>query len=242
MLEAECDDVVKETSGTTSVPRWRPRGESKTGSRRLSSVVESEEASAKKRKVELDITSPPRSPVHPLSHPEMSWANALETFRKLAGERVSVRGNGFCWQYAVLAALGALERPTRLTARDYAVSAALLNEMQKRIRVGIYDKWMTPLTPDMRKVLLDMVAPTASKDTGTYGGDVCHRILAQICEISIIVTDETMMQPNSSIQDVKVCCLTISHLEISHSCERHRVLMSHSTEQKDQYVVDQREW
>ena len=54
-----------------------------------------------------------------------------------AGETIAVRGDGFCWEYAVNASFQALENPMLPTDRDYAWLASVLQGTQDHLKKGM---------------------------------------------------------------------------------------------------------
>lgn len=181
---------------------WKERGPD----RRLSSVVEDTRATPP-----AELTSSKKEKNHvapdkkiPTSAP--SWKDTVRKFTQLAGRRIRVLGNGFCWQYAVLAAAGVMESPERPTTRDYFISNVLTEEMQKRLRGGSYRSWLDSGSEYAQRVL-SLTAPATANSSGVYCGDVCHRILASIMQNDILIISPGAINPNrTDVTTTEVTC------------------------------------
>jgi hypothetical protein len=125
--------------------------------------------------------------------------------KDLIGTRVTVKGNGSCWLYAVMAGYGGTldhANPVRglqkaqpektPTARDYRMSSILMRAMQTHV-LGRNKVFMKDAQEQERNVKLILGLKCASDtQNGTWGGTVdTFGVLANLLHVPIIVLDVT---------------------------------------------------
>ena len=65
------------------------------------------------------------------------WALHCRALHDIIGPAVPCRGDGFCWLYAILAGMNALEDPSNpTTKKDVEVSRKYLNALKEHVRSG----------------------------------------------------------------------------------------------------------
>jgi hypothetical protein len=113
------------------------------------------------------------------------------------GERVSVKGNGSCWLYAVLAGVGLMEHARKCkitsksqgenspTSRDFKVSAMVIQKMKIYATTTKWD--MTVMARDaLIQEITSLEAASASR-SGTYGGGLdTYGVLSNMLGIQIV--------------------------------------------------------
>lgn len=136
--------------------------------------------------------------------------------RQLVGARVTVRGDGTCWLYAVMAGLGLLEHVTPAemdglqleklpTKRDYELSAFLAERMKNHVPAmtrmsravtepeGAEGKSKLPKILSayemLQNAMAKLVVATPSKD-GSYGGIDNYTVLSNLLNVQIYVLDQ----------------------------------------------------
>ena len=124
----------------------------------------------------------------------LEWVSATAELRAVLGLPgiVDVLGDGFCWMYAVLAALGVLESPMKPTARDYALVARFLQAVQGYCRYGGAPKSVRENAESMALIEAQKPPPFARLDVGNYGGGkVWFPVLARFLDTAIVALDDT---------------------------------------------------
>ena len=109
------------------------------------------------------------------------------------GLRHAVCGNGSCWMYAFMTAIGVCEHANpcqldaaqmekRPTPRDYTVSKLICRKMQEIVRQMKLEK---------RSVeFMQQVTVATAKTAGTYGGVDQFSILSHLFECTIVMVDQ----------------------------------------------------
>ena len=124
--------------------------------------------------------------------------NLLNFPESVVGKRCTVRGNGSCWIYAIMAGLQILEHanPCKITQlrqaekvpteRDYEVSARLLDKMKSHLKLSMTRFFKSG--DDKKRITDDMDAFVAATPTtaGSFGGGFENfAILANMLEVQI---------------------------------------------------------
>ena len=117
----------------------------------------------------------------------MSWEDAYQKFSECAGDTVPVKGDGFCWLYAVLAGMGCMENPASPSEKDYDVSAEYLRLMKEWLEV----EGQQLLTPAERDHFLALDSPTRNMPLlqSNYGRESCYRVVARYNQSPILLLD-----------------------------------------------------
>ena len=98
-----------------------------------------------------------------------------------------MKGDGYCWLYAVMTAFGALENPSTPTPKDFKVVAKFIRILQEFVQDGGCKSFLS----SAEKTMFLSLKPPSSRtrvDTANYGGTAfTYRILARFLETQIIV-------------------------------------------------------
>jgi hypothetical protein len=113
------------------------------------------------------------------------------------GERVTVKGNGSCWLYAVLAGVGLMEHARKCkitsksqgehspTSRDFKVSAMVIQKMKLYATTTKWD--MTVMAKDVLIQEISSLEAASASRSGTWGGGVdTYGVLSNMLGIQIV--------------------------------------------------------
>jgi hypothetical protein len=165
----ECDSSTGEATNPVSSNRgrraYKSRGTSSTGRRLSSTIISSEEDEDAE---EDDATT---------------WRREMALFKGLAGSTRRVRGDGFCWLYAILTSMNLLESPETPTPRDYKVAAVFIRKLKLFVEADGC-AWMTK--QEKKQVLELAEPPVARSSMDNYGGGrLLYRVSAAYLGIPI---------------------------------------------------------
>lgn len=123
---------------------------------------------------------------------EEDWTNWKKEFAKVAGEKVAVKGDGFCWLYAVLTSMNMMERPSSPTQDDYALVSTYLGLLKDFVRSGTCGRW---LQDEARHKFMCIKEPPTTFDIANYGGtEVAFRVIAAFSSVAVIVVNEPVLE------------------------------------------------
>ena len=122
---------------------------------------------------------------------------------ELIGTRVTVKGNGSCWLYAVMAGYGGIldhanpcvitrkTQPERMpTKQDYAVSKSLISAMKAHVEKDETLVRLHKSSQDQLKKEISALKVATPTEAGTYGGgENTYSVLAHMLQVSIVFLD-----------------------------------------------------
>jgi len=126
-----------------------------------------------------------------------SWQVQLSVFEKLAGKKIDVKGDGFCWLYAILASMNLLESPSTPTVRDYKIASAFIRQMKTFVNAGGC-AWLTKA--EVKKLMGMDEPPVRELDVENYGGGaLLYRVIACFLGTSIYTVEARYLQANMEL-------------------------------------------
>ena len=162
-----------------TIKAWKERGVSDTG-RRISSSTSSAQQPAESGGGDAEPLSRARA--------RATWRSTLKVLEVALGRRVPCRGDGFCWLYAFMAGLNAMENPAVPTRGDYALAREFLRELKVYVTAKAGELEFLS-TPD-RKTFLKMADPPTALNVANYGRATLHvPVIACYTGITVFVLD-----------------------------------------------------
>ena len=146
---------------------------------------------------------PPKSEDELLAAIQESKAFIGQIPVELIGTRVTVKGNGSCWLYAVMAGYGGIldhanpcvitrkTQPERMpTKQDYAVSKSLMSAMKAHVEKDETLVRLHKSSQDHLKKEISALKVATPTEAGTYGGgENTYSVLAHLLQVSIVFLD-----------------------------------------------------
>ena len=132
---------------------------------------------------------------------EESKARIARVPKELIGIRVTVKGNGTCWLYAVMAGFGDMlehanpcavtrkQQPeNKVTRKDYSISRILIDQMKRHV-LSSFDNLHVEVLEDLRTQIQGIEAATNDRRGTPGGGWDSYCVLANLLEIHIVCLD-----------------------------------------------------
>ena len=146
---------------------------------------------------------PPKSEDELLAAIQESKALIGQIPVELIGTRVTVKGNGSCWLYAVMAGYGGIldhanpcvitrkTQPERMpTKQDYAVSKSLMSAMKAHVEKDETLVRLHKSSQDHLRQEISALKVATPTEAGTYGGgENTYSVLAHMLQVSIVFLD-----------------------------------------------------
>ena len=118
------------------------------------------------------------------------------------GEFIPCRGDGYCWETAVIASTGMLEKPHHLTSFDYGMLSVMLTDAQRLVKT---DHTLSSTADHKRAyrcaqrfLKLPADCSGVDLDENNYGGVDYYPILANLLGASILSIQTTMLRQDAS--------------------------------------------